>query len=84
MDADPVLEELRALEPIFHTRAFGVTLDDFARRMVDDYWEIGASGARLTGKAAQLLKRTGKRYALASMCIGGGQGVAVILENTRD
>lgn len=46
MDADPVLEELRALEPIFHTRAFGVTLDDFARRMVDDYWEIGASGAR--------------------------------------
>jgi len=45
---------------------------------------LGASGARLTGKAAQLLKRTGKRYALASMCIGGGQGVAVILENTRD
>lgn len=45
---------------------------------------LGASGARLSGKAAQLLKRTGKRYALASMCIGGGQGVAVILENIRD
>jgi acetyl-CoA acyltransferase len=42
---------------------------------------LGASGARLTGKAAQLLQRTGKRYALASMCIGGGQGVAIILEN---
>jgi acetyl-CoA acyltransferase len=41
---------------------------------------LGASGARLSGKAAQLLKRTGKRYALASMCIGGGQGVALILE----
>ncbi|MEZ2347868.1 DUF4440 domain-containing protein [Terriglobus sp. RCC_193] len=45
-DVASVLEELCMLEPIFHTRAFGVTLDDFARRMVDDYWEIGASGAR--------------------------------------
>lgn len=42
---------------------------------------LGASGARLTGKAARLLQRTGKRYALASMCIGGGQGVALVLEN---
>ncbi len=42
---------------------------------------LGASGARLAGKAASLLQRTGKRYALASMCIGGGQGVAMILEN---
>jgi hypothetical protein len=41
-----ILQELRALEPIFHTRAFGVTLDDFARRMAEDYWEIGASGTR--------------------------------------
>jgi len=46
LDIASILEELRALEPIFHTLAFGVTLDDFARRMVDDYWEIGASGAR--------------------------------------
>lgn len=45
---------------------------------------LGASGARLSGKAAKLLQRTGKRYALASMCIGGGQGVAVILENIQD
>lgn len=42
---------------------------------------LGASGARLAGKAASLLQRTGKRYALASMCIGGGQGVALVLEN---
>jgi acetyl-CoA acyltransferase len=41
---------------------------------------LGATGARITGKAAQLLKRTGKRYALATQCIGGGQGVATILE----
>lgn len=41
---------------------------------------LGATGARITGKAAQLLKREGKRYALASQCIGGGQGITTILE----
>ncbi|HLI13438.1 MAG TPA: thiolase family protein [Alphaproteobacteria bacterium] len=41
---------------------------------------LGATGARITGKAAQLLKREGKRYALATMCIGGGQGIATVLE----
>ena len=41
---------------------------------------LGASGARITGKAAALLQRTGGRYALATQCIGGGQGIATILE----
>ncbi|MCB1592511.1 MAG: thiolase family protein [Alphaproteobacteria bacterium] len=41
---------------------------------------LGASGARITGKAASLLAREKKRYALATMCIGGGQGVATVLE----
>jgi acetyl-CoA acyltransferase len=41
---------------------------------------LGASGARIVGKAAQLLKRTGGRYALATQCIGGGQGIATVLE----
>lgn len=41
---------------------------------------LGASGARITGKAASLLAREKKKYALATMCIGGGQGVATILE----
>ena len=41
---------------------------------------LGASGARITGKAAALLKKRGGRYALATMCIGGGQGIATILE----
>jgi acetyl-CoA acyltransferase len=41
---------------------------------------LGASGARITGKAATLLKKHGGRYALATMCIGGGQGIATILE----
>ncbi|MGZ8096030.1 MAG: thiolase family protein [Methylosarcina sp.] len=41
---------------------------------------LGASGGRITGKAASLLHREHKRYALATMCIGGGQGIATILE----
>ncbi|WP_332775868.1 thiolase family protein [Polaromonas sp.] len=41
---------------------------------------LGATGARITGKAAGLLQRTGARYALATQCIGGGQGIATVLE----
>jgi acetyl-CoA acyltransferase len=41
---------------------------------------LGATGARIVGKAATLLHRTGGRYALATQCIGGGQGIATILE----
>ena len=44
---------------------------------------LGATGARITGKAAQLLKREGKKYALATQCIGGGQGIATILEGVN-
>ena len=43
---------------------------------------LGASGARITGKAASLLQREGGKYALATMCIGGGQGIATVLEAT--
>jgi acetyl-CoA acyltransferase len=41
---------------------------------------LGATGARLVGKAANLLERDGGRYALATQCIGGGQGIAMVLE----
>lgn len=41
---------------------------------------LGATGARIVGKAAAILKRDGGRYALASQCIGGGQGIATVLE----
>jgi len=41
---------------------------------------LGATGARITGKAAALLKRTGQQFALATQCIGGGQGIATVLE----
>ncbi|MFN7008679.1 MAG: beta-ketothiolase BktB [Allorhizobium sp.] len=42
---------------------------------------VGASGAIILIKALYELKRTGGRYGLATMCIGGGQGIAVIVEN---
>ena len=41
---------------------------------------IGATGAILTVKAMYELQRTGGRYALVTMCIGGGQGIAAIFE----
>ena len=41
---------------------------------------LGATGARIVGKAASLLRREGGKYALATQCIGGGQGIATILE----
>ncbi|MFC4233908.1 3-oxoadipyl-CoA thiolase [Thalassospira xianhensis] len=41
---------------------------------------LGMSGARITGTAAMQLKRTGGKYALAAMCIGVGQGIAIVLE----
>lgn len=41
---------------------------------------LGATGARITGKAATLLRRIGGRYAIATQCIAGGQGVATLLE----
>ncbi|MBI1327652.1 MAG: acetyl-CoA C-acyltransferase [Alphaproteobacteria bacterium] len=41
---------------------------------------LGASGARITGKLATLLKREKKKRGIATMCIGGGQGTAIILE----
>ena len=42
---------------------------------------LGASGARITGKLASLMQREGKKLGLATMCIGGGQGTAIILES---
>ena len=42
---------------------------------------LGATGARITAKAAQLLKRENKKFALVTQCIGLGQGISTILEN---
>jgi acetyl-CoA acyltransferase len=41
---------------------------------------LGATGARITGKAASLLLREKGRYALSTQCIGGGQGIATVMQ----
>ena len=41
---------------------------------------LGATGARITGKAAEILVREGGRFALSTQCIGGGQGIATVME----
>ena len=43
---------------------------------------LGMSGTRITYSAALELQKSGKKYALATMCIGVGQGYAIILENS--
>ena len=42
---------------------------------------LGATGVRLSVTLARELKRSGLRYGVASACIGGGQGIALIIEN---
>jgi acetyl-CoA C-acetyltransferase len=44
---------------------------------------VGATGSILTVKALYELERTDGRYALVTMCIGGGQGIAAIFERVR-
>jgi acetyl-CoA acyltransferase len=42
---------------------------------------LGCSGVRIVTTLAHLLRRTGGRYGLATMCIGVGQGIAIVIEN---
>ena len=44
---------------------------------------LGCSGARILTTLVHHLRRTGGRYGLAAMCIGVGQGIAVVVENTE-
>jgi len=44
---------------------------------------LGATGVRLALTLARELKRSGSRYGIASACIGGGQGIAMLLENAH-
>jgi acetyl-CoA acyltransferase 2 len=41
---------------------------------------LGATGARITTHLLHDLKRRGKRFGLGTACIGGGQGIAVVVE----
>lgn len=78
------LNEAFAAQSLAVTRAFG--LPDDSEKVNPNGGAIalghplGMSGARLVLTAALQLRRTKKRYALASMCIGVGQGMAMLLE----
>lgn len=88
LDAMDVIE----LNEAFASQSLAVLQDldvDVARVNIDGGaialgHPLGATGARITGKAASLLQRTGGRYALATMCIGGGQGIATVLERVEN
>lgn len=78
------LNEAFAAQSLACTRALGLADDD--PRVNPNGGAIalghplGMTGARITYSAALELQKTGKRYALATMCVGLGQGYAVILE----
>ena len=61
-------------------RAAGVFAGALAKHPLLVLTALGASGARLATTAVNRLHTTGGRYALATMCIGVGQGIAVVLE----
>mmetsp|Transcript_24601 Transcript_24601/g.41022 ORF Transcript_24601/g.41022 Transcript_24601/m.41022 type:complete len:402 (+) Transcript_24601:32-1237(+) len=44
---------------------------------------LGASGARIVAHLTHALQRTGKKYAVGAACIGGGQGIAIVLKNAQ-
>ena len=78
------INEAFAVQVLSCLKGLGVALDD--NRVNPNGGAIalghplGASGARLALTAARQLQRSGGRYALVSLCIGGGQGLAAILE----
>src|SRR5581483_11429497 len=78
------INEAFAAQVLACLKGFGVPFDDSRVNpnggAIAVGHPLGASGARLALTAARQLQRTGGRYALVSMCIGVGQGIAVILE----
>ena len=81
------LNEAFAAQVLACTRALGLS-DDDARinpngGAIALGHPLGMSGARITLAAANQLQRIGGRYALVTMCIGVGQGFAVVLENPQ-
>ncbi|NVK83619.1 MAG: 3-oxoadipyl-CoA thiolase [Cytophagia bacterium] len=79
------INEAFAAQSLSCTRALGLA-DDDARvnpngGAIAIGHPLGMTGARITYSAALELQKIGKKYALATMCIGVGQGYAIILEN---
>ena len=77
------LNEAFAAQSIPVTRDLGIDLDklNLDGGAIALGHPLGASGARIAGKLASLMQREGKALGLATMCIGGGQGTAIILES---
>ncbi|MEO1974751.1 MAG: 3-oxoadipyl-CoA thiolase [Paracoccaceae bacterium] len=80
------LNEAFAAQALACTRALGLADDDVRINpnggAIALGHPLGASGARIVGSAMLELSRTSGRYALMSMCIGVGQGIALALEKT--
>jgi acetyl-CoA acyltransferase len=80
------LNEAFAAQGLAVTRALGLADDDIRVNpnggAIAIGHPLGASGARLVMTAVNQLHRTGGRYALCTMCIGVGQGIALIVERT--
>ena len=80
------INEAFAAQVLGCLKGFGIPFNDFRVNpnggAIAVGHPLGASGARLALTATRQLQRTGGRYALVSMCIGVGQGIAVILERT--
>ena len=81
------LNEAFAAQSIACLKELGISNDD-ARINVNGGaialgHPLGMSGTRITYSAALELNKTGKKYALATMCIGVGQGYSIILENVN-
>ncbi|WP_241901546.1 acetyl-CoA C-acetyltransferase [Nocardioides houyundeii] len=82
------LNEAFAAQALAVTRHWGLTTSDMERVNVHGSGislghPVGATGARLVGTLARQLSRTGGRYGLATLCIGGGQGLAAIVERVE-
>ena len=79
------LNEAFAAQSLACTRALGLADDDERVNpnggAISIGHPLGMTGARITHSAALELEKTGKKYALCTMCIGVGQGYAVVLEN---
>jgi hypothetical protein len=62
-DLSKVFEEIKAREPLFHHPEFGTSRADFERMIVEDFWEIGASGRRYSRDV--VLDTLEKRHAVS-------------------
>lgn len=77
--ADSSMETLSGLKPSF--RADGTITAGNASIAIGH--PLGASGARVLGTLTKVLRGRGERWGVAAICIGVGQGLAVVLENTK-